>query len=282
MTSHVESPAFGAWIDLVFHVLSFVHTVRGDHSSLYSEDYESWCRAHHSGMINESCEEVYKCLSTIYRDSPRSYFLHAFPVLWDSISEFLNTYAIPFNRISWTSPYRARISRNICECVTEECIQTFREALRITAEAGFEDAQQRLMVSKETSYAPLLLSGIREISKYIPGIEQANWAVSLPLRTHGRLIANGTDAPWIFVGVPDTTLDIQTTYPLIQGCHEFLVWQEQIKSPASIPEDTIPGTSGYETFMGAERRALESGERLLAQEPWEIAYRQWRENNFRW
>jgi hypothetical protein len=269
-------PFFGAWTDLVFHVLSHAQTLPGDHSSLYSKEYETWSRAHFDGKSFAECDEAYQRLSTRYRSSRRCHLLHAFPALWDSIGGYLETKKIPFHSIPWASESRARIAKNINACVGEELIQLFRESLRITIEAGFENEWRQFMMSEEKAFALHLRLGIQELCGYIPGLQQANWAISFPLRTHGRSIGCGTTTPWIYVGVPDMILGIQPNHPLIQGCHEFFVWREQMAGAASDQEITVAGMKGYEAFLHAELRALAAGERILAHGQWRNAYYKWR------
>jgi hypothetical protein len=269
-------PLFEAWTDLVFHVLSHVQTLPEDHSSLYSKEYERWSRAYFISKSYASCEEAYTRLSVCYRSSPQSHLLHAFPALWDSISGFLKTKEIPFCSIPWTSEYRARIAEYIHENVTEELIQLFMESLRITADAGFENAWRRFMMSKEKLFVPQLLSDIQALCECIPDLQQAEWTISFPLRTHGRMIAYRAVTPRIFVGVPNAIWGVQASHPLMQGCHEFLVWREQMAGPASDPEVTVAGMKGYGAFLHAELRALAAGERILAHGQWREAYHKWR------
>lgn len=266
-----------AWTDLVFHVLSFVETVPGDHSSLCSEGYRKWCRLQLSDGLQMACAESCQCLSALYRDAPRSHVLHMFPVLWDSIGGFVETEGTPFKRIAWTSPYRRRIAEHIGSCLQEPLIDRFRDSLRIAAEADFEVEWRRVMASKELAFAPVLSSNIQALSSSIPGLNEAIWAISLPLCRRGRLIGCRGTAPWICVGVPDSMLGVDVYHPVMQGCHEFLVWRELISCADWVQLDTVVGKEGYAGFMQVERRAISVGERILEKGPWRDSYRRWKQ-----
>lgn len=265
-----------AWTDLVFHVLSFVETVPGDHSSLYSEAYEHWCRLHLSGELQEAGAESRRYLSALYREAPRSHILHMFPVLWDSIDGFLGTECIPFGRIAWDSSNRRKIAEHIGDCLSGPLIELFRGSLQAVAKAGFEVEWKRVMAPRELAYAKRLRLGIKELSTVVPNVDEVAWEVSFPLRQHGRSIDCHESPPRICVGVPDAMLGVDEDHPLMQGCHEFLVWRELMSCADSAQADTVDGKEGYATFIQAEMRALSVGQRILGEGPWKNAYLRWK------
>jgi len=200
-----------------------------------------------------------------------------FPVLWDSIGEFLKMYGVPFNCIAWPSPDKRRLAAHIQHCLPVPVIDLFRDSLRIVAEAGFEAEWRQAMAFQETSYAPVLKSNIAALSSLIPGLDEAAWLVSLPLCTHGRLVGCYGARPLVCVGVPDAMLGVDVDHPLMQGCHEFFVWRELISRSDSVQADTVVGADGYTAFIEIERRAISKGERILAHGPWRSSYLRWKQ-----
>ena len=273
------SPISAAWTDLVFHVLSFIETASGDHSSLYSPEYRNWCRVNLSEALQVLVEEIYRPLSTAYRGTPGSHLLHMFPLLWDSIAAFQHAGSTRFDRMVWPSPDRGRIAAHVSTHLPESLVEMFAECLRITAEAEFEAAWQRAMAPRELFFAPLLRSAIEALSGNIPGLSDATWTISLPLCRHGRSIGCRDGAPWIYVGIPDPDLNVDLDHPVIQGCHELLVWREMLSSPAPTHRDTVPGTEGYDAFIESEKRALLAGEKIFGNGRWRDSYLRWK-NHF--
>ena len=133
------------------------------------------------------------------------------------------------------------------------------------------------MAPQELAFAPLLCSGIQSLSHSVPGIGEAVWTLSLPLRHYGRLMSWPRAAPWICVGVPDSALAVDADHPLMQGCHEFLVWRELVSSAYPVPADTVVGTEGYAAFIQTERHAISLGEQIMAKGPWKDSYWRWRQ-----
>jgi hypothetical protein len=199
-----------------------------------------------------------------------------FPTLWDSIAGFLETTDTPFQHVCWTSQHRKRIAQRILEYLPLTLIDHFRNSLQQVAEAGFEIEWRQIMAHEEASFAPILGSSLHALSSIIPGLAEATWAVSVPLRQHGRLVGCGKAAPWIFVGVANLALEVDEDHPMMQGCHEFLVWRELMSGADSSPISTIAGTEGYAAFIENERRAIAVGDRILENGPWRNAHVRWK------
>lgn len=132
------------------------------------------------------------------------------------------------------------------------------------------------MAVKELDFATRLRTGIQALSISIPGLHEATWAVSFPLGRNGRLVDCRDTPPWICVGVADTLLEVDEVHPLMQGCHEFLVWRELKACADARQADTVAGREGYASFIQVERCALAEGRRILEKGQWKDAYLRWK------
>ena len=267
---------YSDWVDLVFHVLSYVETVPGDHSSLRCPAYADWAGRHGLGSDGVESDAQRRALSRLYREGDRSHLIHFFPLLWDSIDAFLVDSRVPFEAIPWTTPARAHLAAQLLDSPCRALLQPFVLALRQAAESGFAEIWQSAMVPQTRAYVEAFKQGIADLSRAVRGLHQVSWVLSFPLCRHGRLCCGTDSKSCICVGVADETLGIGPTHPMIQGCHEFLLLQMAFGPHASDEIATVPGAPGYEEFSTDEERALSLGERLLAHGPWGKAYHEWR------
>lgn len=271
-------PKYGSWPDLVYHVLSYVETVESDHSCLFSNTYIEWSRLQIGGRLHKACEQSAHRLSPLYCECERSHLLHCFPVLWRSIDDFLATDTIPFHKVAWHSPNSAHIAAYLTDAIPERLIHEFCTALRSVAAADFESQWRLAFAPRESLFISFLWTGIQALSQSTPSLDLANWTVSLPLRSHGRAVGADATTPSLYVGVPMPAFGVPQSHPLLQGCHEYLVWREQTtRSQPPAYDDTVAGRICYHNFIETERRAIAAGERFLANGPWREAYWTWRD-----
>jgi hypothetical protein len=151
-----------------------------------------------------------------------------------------------------------------------------RTALWSEIANGYEPLWERVVRPRTLAYRDRFESHLRELCELLPDLSQAEWVLCLPLRRHGRVLHRGEGPPLIGVGVADGELGVLELHPLMQGCHEFLVWQSPPGDAKGPAWSTVAGRPGHDAFRRVEDAALARGDRLFANTRWQEARHAWR------
>ena len=270
-----------AWHDLVYHALSHLPVASGDASSLYDPRYVEWSDRQFAAEPEEASRPPRTLradaavLASLYDASEQGFLLHAWPTLWDDEDTFLTEMATDFAEMVWQDDARARLAAAIAGHVHPALPDLFRTALWGELRNGFEAVWRRAMAPRSQAYRGLFADRVAALAADVPGLDEVEWMLSLPLRVHGRVLTRPDGGPLIVVGVADTELGVEPWQPVMQGCHEHFVWSEQSTAPASEPWATAPGRPGYDGFRAVEDGALTAGAQTFLGSQWEEPYLAW-------
>lgn len=272
------SPIIDVWYDVVYHVLSHLRVAAADASCLYDEEYVRWSDRHFADRgASRTLPADAALMASLYDASKRGSLLHAWPTLWEDARAFLGDIRTDFDRLTWPRADRRRLADEIRADTRAPLAELFRTAVWGELTGGYEAVWEDIVAPRSRGYVDVFGGQLRSLSGALPGLREATWILSLPLRTHGRVVQAGGAAA-IAVGVADAQLGVTETHPVIQGCHEYFVWR--VQCGASLPArrerwSTVPETAGYADFAAVENAALTVGARFFRGGQWERAYRTW-------
>ncbi|MBC8874168.1 MAG: radical SAM protein [Planctomycetes bacterium] len=269
------------WYDLVYHVLSYLPLPRLDASTLFDEAYVRWCdrwfdeHAAEDQSTPRTVAEDAVILARLYTDSERGSLLHAWPLLHDGVDDFRRYIQDDFATLAWSSSQRMVLADEIGRGTEPALPDLFRTALWSELVNGYDAFHKERIAPVAEAYRERFTRQLTELAVDLPALSQPVWALSHPLRRHGRLLWPSPATPVIAVGVADDELFVSESAPVMQGCHEYFVLKAQAALPAIESGSPAAGQSGHEAFQILENAALTLGARFFANSPWEEAHQEW-------
>jgi hypothetical protein len=266
------------WYDLVYHALAHLPVAAADASSIFDERYVRWSEEQFAACgagatVPRTLLLDAARMAALYDASEQAFLLHAWPLLWDDRDGFLRDMGTDFAKLTWPDPSRDRLARAIIAGTHPALPDLLRTALWSELRNGFEAVWRKAVAP--WAYRGRFARDLASLGDRLPGLREVAWSLSLPLRVHGRLLEPQTGRPMIVVGVADAELGVDESHPVIQGCHEYLVWRVQRVVSAAQPWSTVSGRPGHEAFRSVEDAALTLGARVFRGSEWEGPYEAW-------
>jgi len=269
------------WYDLVYHVLTHLPVDPRDASALYDEAYLRWSErqfAEHTGLAAGPPRTLVAdapLIASLYDASEQGFLLHAWPLLYDGVEQFLEAMGADFGQLTWPDEDRRRLAAAIGSATHPALADLFRTALWSELTAGYETIWRDRVLPRSQQYAGFFGEELHRLAEDLPGLGEPRWVLSHPLRAHGRLFPRAGGRPIIAVGVADAELGVAEFLPVIQGCHEYFLVRIQSRVPDAGPWTTLAGRRGYGAFWEPESAALALGARFFTGTRWEAAHRTW-------
>lgn len=163
-------------------------------------------------------------------------------------------------------PGKKQMADFLIEHIPVELLGLFRIALWSEAKAGYRELHREHIVPLYQKQIPVLENEFSTIVHEVKGLADARFKVSHPLRRFGRLLWPGKE-PLIFIGLPDSELDVPVWAPVMQGCHEYVL-SKVINLPGGFMgterlHSTRASSEGYFYHMAPEIMALSIEARLF-------------------
>ncbi|MFO0660336.1 MAG: hypothetical protein U0165_10975 [Polyangiaceae bacterium] len=204
--------------ELVYLGLSFIEV--DDASCLYDRALHSW--------LDERCPEVSavfredsRVLSSLYRASlPRSRWLHALPLLHDSVASFAASAPLELAQLEARHVSDELLLRALKQ-LPIELVEIFRADLALVQKpfSLLYDRVVRAMVEEAHASLRPLLDQAREIE---PSFDPTQVEPCHSLGSHGRALGR-----WILVGIPSPWSSFDLATCVIQALHEYCVIEEE-------------------------------------------------------